>query len=178
MREPDPGEPNPRAFVTATGFVFQIVGLLFASCGCVLWSLSGFFQPEAAQPIETAADYFKADTLARGIGLIDFAVTFVGGIGLLAAGLGMQSERRDSGAWAVVVCTVLAVAWWASLVGYLIAEASWWMPGVALVLACACSVLFLLAGNSARILRQHPPPRDLNIVSDEFLEKYDRHRPD
>ncbi len=37
-------ESNPRAFVTATGFIFQVVGVVFAAGGCLLWSVSGFLE--------------------------------------------------------------------------------------------------------------------------------------
>ena len=37
-------------------------------------------------------------------------------------------------------------------------------------------MLFMLAGNSARILKLHPPPEDAGVVTDEFLQEYSRRK--
>ncbi|MCH8969124.1 MAG: hypothetical protein IIA66_08410, partial [Planctomycetes bacterium] len=87
-------------------------------------------------------------------------------------GLGLQGENRSSGQWALIVTGVLAAVWWGGAVTFWIISAPIWKIIVAAFSAGAGSVLFLLAGNSARILKLHPPPDDLNVVSDEFLDKY------
>ncbi len=165
-------DASPRAFVTATGFVFQIVGFVLVMGGCVLWGFAGFVEDRLDEPINTASDYFKSEALAATVSLACILTTGVAGLGLLGTGLGLQGENRSSGQWALVVTGVLAAVWWGGAVTFWIISAPIWKIIVAAFSAGAGSVLFLLAGNSARILKLHPPPDDLNVVTDEFLDKY------
>lgn len=168
--------PHPRAFVTATGFIFQIAGLVLAGGGCCLWSASGCLQRERAVPITSVMDYFRSDARGATIGMIAVTGSFVAGLGLLAAGIGLQGERPAAGRWAVAVTALLALLWWGSGVALLFVAAELWQLGLAALLAAISTVLFLLAGNSARILRLHPPPPNHNVVTDEFLKEYSSRR--
>jgi hypothetical protein len=170
--ESQSGDASPRSFVTATGYVFQIVGFVLVMGGCVLWGFAGFVEDRLDEPINTASDYFKSDALAATVSLACILTTVVAGLGLLGTGLGLQGENRSSGQWALVVTGVLAAVWWGGAVTFWIISAPIWKIIVAAFSAGAGSVLFLLAGNSARILKLHPPPDDLNVVTDEFLDKY------
>ncbi len=172
--EAQSGDASPRAFVTATGYVFQIVGFVLVTGGCVLWGFSGFVEDRLEEPINMAGDYFKGDALAATVSLVCILTTLVAGLGLLGTGLGLQGENRSSGQWALIVTGVLAAVWWGGAVTFWIISAPIWKIIVAAFSAGAGSVLFLLAGNSARILKLYPPPDDLNVVSDEFLDKYSR----
>lgn len=167
-------ESNPRAFVTATGFIFQVVGAVFAASGCVLWSVSGFLEAPLDEPINVLSDYAREGALARTIGLACVATTFVAGLGLIATGLGLQGERRTSGRWALVFAAVLAVVWCAGAISLWWVSAAYWKIIVAAFVAGAGTILLLMAGNSARILKLHPPPDDQNVVSDEWLRQYSR----
>ena len=61
--EPQSGEASPRAFVTATGFVFQIIGFVLVMGACVLWGFVGFVEDRLDEPITKAGDYLKGDAL-------------------------------------------------------------------------------------------------------------------
>jgi len=172
--EAQSSDASPRAFVTATGYVFQVVGFVLVIGGCVLWGFAGFVEDRLDEPIKTTGDYFKGDALVTTVSLACILTTLVAGLGLLGTGLGLQGENRSSGQWALVVTGVLAAVWWGGAVTFWIISAPIWKIIVAAFSAGAGSVLFLLAGNSARILKLHPPPADLNVVSDEFLDKYSR----
>ncbi len=170
------GEASPRAFVTATGFVFQIIGFGLVMGACVLWAFAGFVEDRLDEPINTVGDYFRGDALEATVSLACILTTLVSGLGLLGTGLGLQGENRHSGQWALVVTGGLAGVWWGGSVTFWLISAPIWKIVVAAFAAGAGTVLFLLAGNSARILKLHPPPHDLNVVSDEFLEEYSRRR--
>ena len=90
------GDTNPRAFVTATGFVFQIVGFALVMGGCVLWGFAGFVEDRLDEPINTAGDYFKSDALVATVSLACILTTLVAGLGLLGTGLGLQGTTRGS----------------------------------------------------------------------------------
>ncbi len=170
--EAQSGDASPRAFVTATGFVFQIVGFVLVMGACVLWGFAGFVEDRLDEPINMAGDYFRSDALAATVSLVCILTTLVAGLGLIGTGLGLQGENRSSGRWALIVTGVLAAVWWGGALTFWFISAPIWKIIVAAFSAGAGSVLFLLAGNSARILKLHPPPDDLNVVSDEFLDKY------
>lgn len=167
-------ESNPRAFVTATGFIFQVVGMVLAAGGCVLWSVSGFLEAPLDEPINVLSDYAREGALARTVGLACIATTLIAGLGLIATGLGLQGERRTSGRWALVFAAVLAVVWCAGAICLWLISAPYWKVIVAAFFAGAGTILFLMAGNSARILKRHPPPDDQDAVSDEWLRQYSR----
>ena len=172
--EAQAGDASPRAFVTATGYVFQIVGFVLVMGGCVLWGFAGFVEDRLDEPINMVGDYFKGDARVRTVSLACIISTLVSGLGLIATGLGLQGENRSSGQWALVVTGVLAAVWWGGAVTFWIISAPIWKIIVAAFSAGAGSVLFLLAGNSARILKLHPPPADANVASEEFLREYSR----
>lgn len=168
------GEASPRAFVTATGFVFQMIGFVFAVGGCLLWSLTGFLEQPLAEPINVVGDYVQRGAVARTITLACLVLTLLSGVGLIATGIGMQGERRGSGRWALAITGVLAAVWLTATIGYWWFSAAPWKIITAAFFTGVGTVLFLLAGNSARILKLHPPPTDANVASEEFLREYSR----
>ena len=119
-------------------------------------------------------DYARQGALARTVGLVCIATTLITGLGLIATGLGLQGERRTSGRWALVFATALAVVWCAGAICLWWISAAYWKVIVAAFFAGAGTILFLMAGNSARILKLHPPPDEQNAVSDEWLQQYSR----
>ncbi len=173
----DTPEPSPLAFVTATGFVFQIVGLILAFGGCCLWSLSGKFEAPQATPVDEMADYVASTAVQLNTtSMVGLVVTFVAGIGLLATGMGLQGEHPSSGRTAMAVSGALAVAWWACAIAFGVIGGAYGRLLLAVLLAVGATLLFLLAGNSARLLRLHPPPADRSVVTDEFLEEQRQRR--
>ena len=167
-------DPSLRSFVTATGYIFQIVGLAFAGGGCLLWTLTGYLETQLDEPIAVVSDYFQSSARVMAISLACITTTWVAGLGMIATGLGMQGERPSSGRWAMVVVAILAIVWLAGAIGLWWISAPIWKILVSAAFAGAGSMLFMLAGNSARILKLHPPPEDAGVVSDEFLQEYSR----
>ncbi len=176
LPEPRSPDPNPRAFVTASGYLFQGAGLVLACSTCCLWSISGWTQGKLHQPVDGPSDYLRLETLPWTVAMLSTVLSFAGGLGRVAGGLGLQGERPSSGRWALGISGLLAAVWWLRL-----AVDLWWWAGwgrllVNACLAVAAVLLFLLAGNCARLLRLHPPPDNLGGVSDEYLEEYSRRR--
>ncbi len=176
----DPAEqsndPSLRSFVTATGYIFQIVGLAFAGGGCLVWTLTGLLETKLDEPIAVVSDYFQSSARVMAISLACIATTCVAGLGLIATGLGMQGERPGSGRWAMVIAAILAMVWLAGAIGLTWISGPLWKILVSAAFAGVGSVLFMLAGNSARILKLHPPPADAGVVTDEFLREYSHKR--
>lgn len=164
------------AFVSATGYCFQGIGLVFTLGGCCLWSVSGCFQQQAPLRATSFAEFAGSADRVQIIEMIDMVVTFAGGLGLLAAGIGLQGEAPKSGRWALIVSGVLAATWIGSVPAFVLAGAGVGRIIMAVVLAVVTTILFLLAGNSARLLKLHPPDPDRNVVTDEFLEQQRQRR--
>lgn len=167
---------DPRAFVTATGFVFQIIGLIMSGGGCLLWSLSDWLQEAPEAPVAGVEDLLRADVRAAAIGMAAITGSFIAGLALVATGVGLQGERPTAGRWALVAASALALLWWGCVAALWLDSAPIWQLGTAALVALLCTALFLLAGNCARILKLHPPPRDQNAVNDAFLREYSSRR--
>lgn len=165
-------DPSLRSFVTATGYIFQIVGLAFAGGGCLLWTLTGYLETQLDEPIAGVSDYFQSSARVMAISLACITTTCVAGFGLLATGLGMQGERPGSGRWGMVIAAILVMVWLAGGIGLWWISAPIWKIIVSAAFAGVGTMLFMLAGNSARILKLHPPPEDAGVVTDEFLQEY------
>ncbi len=165
-----PAGENPRAFSQGTGYVLQIVGLILMLSGCCVCSLLGWYQDESDVPINSPADYFAQPNLPLALAALNLFASFAGGIGLLGAGIGLQGDRPNSGRIAMWITGLLALTWWATAVAHLLLTKS--IPGTitAVVLAAGCTFLFLLAGNSARVLRENPPPEDLHAVPPDYVD--------
>lgn len=176
--------PSPRAFAIGTGYVMQGVGFFLLLSACCFWSFSGYLFSAADPPAASWTEYLSGKHLPAGIVTGVVLVSLVGGIGLVAAGIGLQGERRTSGVVAVVTTVVMAAIYWLAC-GLLILKAGAWLPGtLSGLLGAVATILFLLSAHSAETLRRHPPPPDdpseIEAVLDEHrkrraerLEKYD-----
>ncbi len=181
------GRPSPRAFASATGFVFQIVGMVYILGGCCLWSLAGRFidRPEPArswwaadgaanqlegdEPVREASDAVQLASAAAVIG------TFIGGLALLAFGIGIQAERLSSARWGTASAASLAAVW-IVVVGAWIYSARDWAGGLwGIVMTVANVVLALLAAESSRVLRGHPPEPDAPLDA-AFVAQFEQRR--
>lgn len=176
--QPPPDEPSPRAFATASGFVFQVIGVILLFGSCCVWSLGrGLFATDATgQTGETWLGAFAGGRLSVAVAAVSLATTLVGGLGLIAAGVGLQNEKRGSGTLALVVTGFLGVIWWTAAILSVFNTRVWGHAIIAGIFAVIATVLFFLAGHSAQVLRRHPPPKDQNVVSDEFLEEIARQK--
>jgi hypothetical protein len=143
---PEPTGDNPRGFSQATGFVFQAIGMVLLLVGCCVFSLSGKFQSELGRPVGSFGEWIEVATVPQ----------LVAGL----VGIGLQGDRPSAGIYAVIVTVIFAAGWWASLIAQATAGGTWWQIGLSLVMAAVGTVLFLLAGNSARTLRLNPAPPD------------------
>lgn len=150
----------PRAFCHATGFIYQSVGFLMAISTCCWWSFTGLTQDElrpteaGRQVVEVAKDSAPTQRWA----LAAVCVLFIGGLWLVALGMGLQNDRLRSGRpakWTTGLATLFFVA-------YLEMSAFVWPASVARsvttgVLAAIWGILFVLGGVSAEVLRRNPP---------------------
>lgn len=172
----DGTDPSPRAFASATGTVFQTVGAVFLLGSCCFWSFSGSLVPRASTRVERWIEFLSpehAPLAALGVGLL---TTFVGGVALVAMGVGLTGERRYSGAAASAVALIMTVMYAALSGVLLLAVGSMVTSIVAAVFAIVCGVLFLLAAHSASVLRRFPPPADQAKATEAFLEEQRRQR--
>lgn len=169
-------EPSPRAFASATGTIFQTVGALFLLGSCCFWSFSGTVVPRTADHIQRWTQFLSAKhapLAALGVGML---TTFVGGIALVAMGVGLTGERRHSGTVATIVALVMTLIYGALSGVLLLAVGSVAASIVAAVFAFVCGVLFLLAAQSASVLRRFPPPPDQGKATAAFLDEERRKR--
>lgn len=174
---PDGGpESPPRAFVTATGLVFQVVGLVMLLGSCCFWSFSGRVLEPVEVPTEQWTDHFRGERLPAALLTLGVVTTFVGGIALTAAGVGLQGEIRGSGRAAMAVSVLMAVIYLAAGVMLIAKTSHRGSALVPIVFGLVTSVLFLLAGHSASVLRRFPPPADQHLATEEFLRKHKEDR--
>lgn len=174
-----PGEdssPPPRAFVTATGYVYQLVGIVYLLGFGFYWIISGRIQAKASVQIDSLADYVAPGNVLLTVTMVMILSGVAGGLGLATLGIGLQSERRWSGVGAMVVAGSLAAIGWAGVSMHIIYGPAWGRAVIVGGWSVINTILFLLAGYSAAILKRHPPPEDQNVVDDAWLERYDRER--
>ncbi len=164
--------PSPRAHVISAGHVFQSVGLLFSLGACCFWAFSTHLVEPADQPASRWTEYLSGDRLPAAVLTIGVVTTLVGGIGLVAVGVGLHGERRGSGRTAVALTAVMAAIYWGAGILLIIKTASWSYSLAPALFALATTGLFTLAVHSAAVLSRFPPPPDQNVVTDEFLKDH------
>lgn len=157
---PQPNHPQEplRPFSQATGFIFQSAGFLLASATCCWWSLSGRFggmlRPE--DPLDMRTRWLSLASAADIWEMLGVCILFVGGLGLVAAGISLQHgmARRARGiTWS---CGAVAAFY-----GCYAGAACVWFPAVGSILVPASlgavwTVFFLLAGASGEELARVP----------------------
>ena len=163
-------EPSPRAFATTTGFVFQIVSVGFLLGSCCAGTLAGWTAERASDPGSRWIDFLASEQRATALGVIILLTTMIGGVGLLAAGIGLQGEHPNSGKLAMIVSGAMTVVLFGLGVFLYIETVSWLHVVVPFGAGAVCAVLFLLAGHSAAILKAHPPPADRNVAPADFVD--------
>jgi len=171
-----PTTPSPRAFATATGMVFQTAGTVFLLGACCFWSFSGRLVPRIQGGFSSWTDLFTLEHAPAMSLLAGLVTTFVGGIALITVGVGLTGEKRRSGTLAMWISLIMALIYWA-LSGVLsLAVGTIGAGVVAALFAIVSTILFLLAGHSATVLKQFPPPPDQGTATEEILEEFRRKR--
>lgn len=174
--DPPSDAPSPRAFATATGYVFQGVGLVLILGACGMWWLSAWFLPPTNERVTSWWQHLTGDNLPAALFMLAVLGGVVGGAGLSAAGFGLQAEVPRSGRAALIVTAVLTLVF--GLLGLLLMfRAGAWISGIlAIGMALFMALLFSLAVRSNVILRRYPPPPDQNKLTEEVLADIRRQR--
>ncbi len=145
-------------FAQATGLVYQVVGLVFSLGGCCFWSLSGLAQDEADVGAR-AGEWFLSGETGQWMVALQTAVTFMAGMGMIGAGMGMSAAIRSSAVVGMVSAGAMSLVWGAGAVVQVVqfeSVGSALAIGLSLVMATAGVVLFLLGGVSRRDIIEHP----------------------
>lgn len=103
--------------------------------------------------------------------------TFLGGLALVAFGIGIQGEKYGSAFWGAISAGALVLLWLVCASIWGLAAGAWLRAGLALLLAGLNAMLMLLAAYSARTLRLFPPPPDESVVSGEFVRQFEHRLP-
>jgi hypothetical protein len=173
-----PGEnaENPRAFVTGSGFVLQVYGGLLAFSACAIWGVSAMTPTSTATPAARWTDHLTGPQSAAALLTIGLFAGFVGGLALMAAGVGMQGEKRGSAAIATAVSGLLAGVFVALSALLAFSAGRFLMSGAALVVGTLSIAATLLSAISHQTLRRFPPPEDYHLLTEEILEDLRRRR--
>ncbi len=155
--------PSPRAFAQASGLVLQLIGVILALGTCCWWSFAGLTDERirpTSQP-ESFGDIVRAADGSRLWSMSAVCVSFVGGLALAVLGLGLQAEKRRSGAAALAVAGAGTVFWFVYF-GYALTHGA----GVgrllwSVLMFIAWGLCAVLSVISADELKRHPPPADL-----------------
>lgn len=167
----DATEPSPRAFAALVGKAYIALGAMLSLGSCCFWSFSGSLIDKTPVRMNHLADLFTPEHLPTGLALLVFLTAFVGGMGILAAGVGLNGELRRSGYLAMFASGWPTVAW--IVCGVVLYRAS--APVGLILLSAALAVfgiiLFVLALLAAGVLAAYPPPQDQSVVRDDVLEQ-------
>lgn len=173
---PQDAADNPRAFVTASGFVLQVLGGLLAFSACLAWAISALMASSTATPTPRWTDHLSGPQSATALLTLGLFTSLVGGLGLLAAGVGMQGEKKGSALTGLIISTLMALVY-VVLAVLLIVSAHRFLLGAAALL---CGILTggaaILAAISHTTLQRFPPPGDYNLLTEEIVEEIRRKR--
>ncbi|MHC5108599.1 MAG: hypothetical protein ACYTHJ_01825 [Planctomycetota bacterium] len=166
------GGPSPRAFVTGTGFVMQGFGGFLVMGSCVVWAVGNFWVSTSMLEVERWSDYLSPEHIVRLGTAIGLITSFVGALGLMAVGVGLQGEKVSS-AWQACVLTAIMCVLFFATAFLQVWYGRYWIASIPHVLLGLMSLLlFLLSARSRQILRHFPPPADQSEVTDEWVEEY------
>ncbi len=138
--------------------------------------ISVWVVPKANEPLLSWTDFFQKEHLPSALMTIVLLNTFIGGLAMMAAGVGLQGERRSSGRVALIVTGLMDFCYFAIMIAYIVALGRILPALIVFLLSLVIAVMFALAKNSASILRKFPPPPDLNAATPELLEEFRQKR--
>lgn len=173
---------NPRAFVHATGLVFQVVGFVLTVGTCCWWSFADRDGPEliqmrGARPVNVLDATPPAAKTWR---MLATCASLAGGLAVTAVGIGFQHDLTRSGRPAKWITGGLSLYFIAYVVTAAICFPAWGRLLTATVFGVLWTVMFLLAGVSAETLRAHPPPKrdsEWSPRDEDDLRRASSHRP-
>ncbi len=174
-------DDNPsslRAFATATGLAFQVVGIIYLMIGAGYFVVASAVDRKgsAANPDIITSGIFDPANRLQAVTTLGILAAIAGGLALATFGLGMQGEKRNSGVAAMISTTILTIIAAATCAGYLYLGPHYLRATIALAFTLINATLFMLAGQSAAVLKAHPAPEDQSIVDDAWIEEYSRIR--
>ncbi|MBI4717235.1 MAG: hypothetical protein HY763_05480 [Planctomycetes bacterium] len=167
---------SPRAFVTGTGYVCQIVGVLLLLVSGTLFLFSDLLVTPVGGPVRHWSEHLAGARLPGALFSLAVLLGIVGGLALATAGIGLQGERRSAARLGLFVSAALALGFAAIAVTLCVATDEWLAGVVVLLGGGLMLVLAMLIGHSAALLRQFPPPPDMNVVTEEWLAEHRRQR--
>lgn len=164
---------SPRTFAHGSGVIFQSAGLFLMLTSCCIGSFFGLAQsPNRAvfedPPPTTVFDAWARFATHKKLATLSMLGTCIGGLGALAAGIGLQNDRYGSARLAMLVSVPLGayhIAYVLFLVTY--GPIRFWFV-FPLFLMLIWSTLALLAIISARVHAEHPPPKGLRSLPPGF----------
>jgi len=168
--------PSPRAFAIGTGVAFQTVGGVLVIIAIVAGIISVWVVPKASAPLSNWIDFFGKEHLPSALMTIATLNTLIGGLAMMAAGVGLQGERRSSGRVAMLVSGLMISCYFVIIITYIVATGRILPALIVFLLYLVTTIMFALARVSATELRKFPPPPDLNAATPEILEEFRQKR--
>ncbi len=164
--------PDPRAAAQHVGIFFQTAGLVLAFGSCCIGSVAGLAQRPEYAVLETphattVVQAWSAVPMYKKLATISMFASCAAGLGVLAAGIGLQSDRYGSARLGLLATVPLALFHLLYL-GYILVYGPyrWWLPAPLLYAAIWC-LLAALAVVAAATHARHPPPRGIEVITDE-----------
>lgn len=175
-KTPPDGADNPRAFVTASGFVLQVIGGLLTFSACLAWAISAMLSSSTATPTPRWTDHLTGPQSATALLTLGLFTSLVGGLGLLASGVGMQGEKKGSALTGLVISSLMALVYVVLAVLLIISAHRFLLGGAALLCGILSGGAAVLATISHTTLKRSPPPGDYNLLTEEIVEEIRRKR--
>lgn len=168
--------PPPRAFAQGTGVVLQTVGVILtivSCCTCVNAGgptlSSGEVQSKLGQASQPTIDLAKLieDPARLGLAMM-VAFATLGGVGMAALGLGLQSDKPRSAGGAVFTTGALLITQLVAGVLLWTGGGSWGSRIWNLLLVLIVALLFGFCITAWREHKKHPPPRGIETLPPDF----------
>lgn len=167
---------RPRAFVTATGLVAQVFGGVLVFGSCAVWAVSALTPTSSGAPAARWMDHLTGPRETMALVTLGLFGGLVGGLGLLAAGVGMQGEKKGSASFGAAAGIVLTMLYFGLAAALVYSAGRWLLGAAALLLGLCAGAAALLCLISHRTLKQFPPTEDYNLLTAEILEELRRRR--
>lgn len=175
----------PRAFSQGVGLVLQAVGLILFLTTCCVCSLSGQWEKTLSRgeilqmqeqdrvPSWSVADLVNTPGRAAMMLLAMFMT--VGGLAMLAFGLGMQSHKRGSALGALITMLAADGVLLVAGVGLWAGDSHWLSRLWHAVMLLTVMVLTPMTIAAYRQMQADPPPDDMYVIPADFdIDAYKR----